>query len=126
MDYGRVLKAKVIRLLIIERMLNRDFFKDDVPAEFQDYLLTLPVEEDPNDVTEDCRNAMFKQYFNKNDREAFWMLLNEIVTHFENDGDASIAQVYDSLEQSTINACWQMDKRAHLYFIAMVKDGLRK
>lgn len=126
MDYGRVLKVRPIRLLIIERLLNRDFYKDDVPEEFNDYLQTLPVEEDLGDVTEDCRNAMFKQYFNKNDREAFWTLLNEIVTVLESDCRAGIKDVYDRLDPATVKACWQMDRRAHLYFIATIKDGLRK
>ncbi|NGM17517.1 hypothetical protein GMI70_05825 [Eggerthellaceae bacterium zg-893] len=126
MDFGRVLKVRPIRLLILERLLGCDFNKDDVPLEFNDYLQTLPIEEDLDDVAEDCQNAMFKQYFNKNDREAFWTLLNEIVTVLESDHSAGIKDVYNRLDPAAIKACWQMDRRAHLYFIATIKDGLHK
>lgn len=124
MDYGRTIKWREIKLLIIERLLNRDFYKNKAPDEFMDYLKTLPPEVDLQDAAEDCRNEMFKQYFDKNDRDAFWTLFDEIVTVLENNPELRITEVYDSINVDTLKACCHMDRRSKLYFIATIKDGL--
>lgn len=124
MDYGRTMKWREIKLLIIERLLNRDFYKDKAPVEFMDYLNTLPPEVDLQDAAEDCRNEMFLQYFDKNDRDAFWTLFDEIVTILENQPRLGIAEVYDLIEVDALKACGYMDRRSKLYFIATIKDGL--
>ncbi|WP_143412115.1 hypothetical protein [Arabiibacter massiliensis] len=126
MDFGRVLKVRDIKLLIIERLLNRDFFKDDVPEDFRYYLASLPPEENEDEVLEDCRNELFTQYFDKNDRDAFWTLFNEIVAIFEVDLGADIQDVHKLIEITNLQACTHMNRRSHLYFIAIIKDGLRK
>ena len=126
MDYGRTIKWREIKLLIIERLLNRDFYKDKAPAEFMAYLDTLPPEVDLQDVTEDCRNEMFKQYFDKNDRDAFWSLFDEIVTVLENNPEIGITEVYDRIDVKALKECGYMDRRSKLYFIATIKDGLAK
>ena len=123
-NYGRVIKWREIKLLIIERLLDRRFYKDDAPAEFMSYLDTLPPEESVKDVAEDCRNEMLTQYFDKNDRDAFWKLFDEIVTVVEAGPEASIADVYGSIDVKTLKACRHMDPRSKLYFIATIKDGL--
>lgn len=126
MDYGRTMKWRDIKLLIIERLLNRDFYKDEVPDEFMAYLQELPPEEVIEDVAEDCRNEMFAQYFDKNDRNAFWTLFDEIVTILEHNPDASIKSAYGNIDVETLKACRHMGRRSKLYFIAIIKDGLRK
>ncbi|MCI8365999.1 MAG: hypothetical protein HFJ66_00125 [Eggerthellaceae bacterium] len=126
MDYGRVMKGRDIKLLVIERLLNRDFYKDDVPDDFMKYLEELPPEENIRDIIEDCRNEMFAQYFDKNDRDAFWALFDEIVTILENNPEVEIKSVYKSIDIETLKASIHMDRRSKLYFIAIIKDGLRK
>lgn len=126
MDYGRVLKANEIKLLIIERLLNRDYFRDAVPDEFQAYLDGLPPEEDEQDVVEDCRLEMFRQYFDKNDADAFWAYLDEIVSLVKSDSKMTIQQIYDAVSDNTLKACRHMTRRSHLFFISIVKDGLQR
>lgn len=123
-NYGRIIKWREIKLLIIERLLDRRFYKDDAPAEFMSYLDTLPPEENLKDVAEDCRNEMLTQYFDKNDRDAFWKLFDEIVAVVEASPGASIADVYGSIDVKTLKACRHMEPRSKLYFIATIKDGL--
>lgn len=126
MDYGRTLSAESIRLLVIQRLLNRDFLGDDVPDEFRSYLRTLPVEEDERDVIEESQSGLFRQYLDKNNREAFWTLLSAIVTILKQDRSALAEEVYVRIDVDTLKACSHMDKRSHLFFISVVKDGLRK
>lgn len=126
MDYGRVLKARDIKLLIIERLLNREYFKDAVPEEFQEYLDGLPPEEIEQDIVEDCRLEMFAQYFDKNDSNAFWAFLDEIVLLVDSDPKMSIQQICGALSNDTVRACQHMTRHSRLFFISIVKDGLRR
>ena len=120
MDYGRILKRRVIELLVIERLLNRDFLKDDTPDSFRSYLQSFPPDVNDEELVEDCRNSLYLQYFDKNDRDAFWHLLDEIVAAL----DASIEMIHECIDIESLKSCVHLDKRAHLYFIATVKDGL--
>ena len=126
MDYGRFLRVREIKLLVIERLLNREFYRDDVPDDFKEYMKTLPVEEVEKEIVEDCTNELFTQYFDKNDRNAFWTLFDEIVTILEADLNADIRDVYAKIGINTLRGCGHMTKRSHLYFIAIIKDGLHR
>lgn len=64
------------------------------------------------------------QYFDKSDSDAFWRLFDEIVTVVEAGPDASIIDVYRSIDVKTLKACRHMEPRSKLYFIATIKDGL--
>lgn len=125
-DLGRVMKRRDIELLVIQRILNRDFLNDDAPKSFNSYLDRIPDEEDPDEITEDCRHAIYRQFFDKNNSEAFWMLLDEVVTAIDVGNQEDIEDVYDKLKTETRKACTHLERRSCLYFIATIKDGLYK
>ena len=127
MDYGRILKTRDIKLLVIERLLNREFFRGDVPKAFNEYLLkTLPPEENERDVVEDCKLELSEQYLDKNNSDAFWTLLDVVVLYFQDHANADILDVYNSIPSDILCECSHMNRRTHLFFIAIVKEGLEK
>lgn len=126
MDYGRVFKVRDIKLLIIERLLNREYFKDAVPEEFQAYLNGLPAEERDEDIIEDCRLEMFTQYFDKNDTDAFWSFLDEIVAVVKVDPAMTLLQIHNAISRDTLRACRHMTRYSRLFFISIVKDGVQR
>ncbi len=126
LDFGRALQAKDIRLLVIQRLLNRNFFEDEIPPEFQDYLESLPPEKLERDVVEESQAGLFRQYLDKNNRKAFWELLEKIVTLLDGDRTMGIKSIYEQIDINTLKACAYMNKYSHLFFISIVKDGLRK
>lgn len=126
LDFGRALQAKDIRLLVIQRLLNRNFFEDEVPSDFQDYLKTLPPEKYERDVIEESQAGLFRQYLDKNNRKTFWRLLEKIVAALDNDRSIGIEELYKRIDIDTLRACAYMNKYSHLFFISIVKDGLRK
>lgn len=126
MDYGRVLKVREIKLLIIERLLNRKYFEDAVPEEFQAYLDKLPPEESEQDIVEDCRLEMFTQYFDKNNTDVFWTFLDEIVSLVQSNPNMTMPQIHDAISGNTLRACRHMSRRSKLFFISIVKDGLNR
>ncbi len=125
MDFGRILSARQIRLLVIQRLLNMDFLTKDSPDSFRPYLDALPPEILSEDVEEDCRNELCLQYFDKNNSDAFWRLLDEIVAFFQGEPEADIQEAYRHIDKDTLASCTHLTRRSHLYFIATIKDGLR-
>lgn len=125
-DLGRVIKRRDIELLVIQRILNRDFLNDDAPKSFNSYLDQIPDEEDPDEIVENCRHAIYRQFFDKNNSEAFWMLLDEVVAMIDNSNQQDIEAIYDQLNIETRKACTHLERRSCLYFIATIKDGLYK
>lgn len=124
-DYSRVLKRRRIELLVIERVLNRNPMEDPVPESFNAYLCNQ-VPEDEDEVIEDCRNAITLQYFDKNNKEPFWRLLDAVVTELDDDPDAGIEDIYSRIDNAVRNDCDHLNRPALLYFIANIKDGMKR
>lgn len=124
-DCSRVLGRRQIELLIIERVINRNPMKDPVPTSSLEYLGNQ-VPEYEEVLIEDCRNCITSQYFDKNNKEVFWRLLDAIVIEFDNDPIASIDDIYNRIDPMVRNDCGHLNRPALLYFIANVKDGLKR
>lgn len=124
-DFSRVLRRRRIDLLLINRVINRNPMKDPVPTSFNGYLDSQEPEEE-DELIEDCRNAISLQYLDKNNKDVFWRLLDAIVTALDNDPDATIETVYDRIDNVTRSDCQHLNKPALLYFIASVKDGMKR
>ena len=124
-DFSRVLRRRSIDLLLIERVINRNPMKDPVPTSFTSYLDgQAPEEED--ELIEDCRNAISLQYLDKNNKDVFWRLLDAIVTELDNDSNADIETVYGRIDSAIRSDCQHLNKPALLYFIASIKDGMKR
>ena len=124
-DYSRVLRRRLIELLVIERVINRNPMKDPVPESFGGYL-SNQVPEDEEEVIEDCRNAITLQYFDKNNKEPFWRLLDAVVSELDNDPDACIEDIYSRVDNVIRSDCAHLNRPALLYFIANIKDGMKR
>lgn len=124
-DWGRALKRRNIELLIIERLLDRSFLSADTPRLFQKYLEALPLDIPRKAIIEDAKNAICLQYFDKNNSDAFWALLDTIVDFTDANPDAGIEEIYDAIEIPKLKACTHLDRQATLYFIATVKSGVK-
>lgn len=122
-DYSRVLNRRKIELYVLQRFLNCNPIKDALPAEYQDYLNGF----DPADRQEielEARYGIGKQFLDKNNKEHFWPLLNNIVSILEEKNDLTMKEVYSRIDPSILAECQQLDRRSTLLFIAIIKEGL--
>lgn len=124
-DFSRVLRRRQIELLVIERVINRNPIKDPVPTSFSSYL-NEQVPEDDEEIVENCRHDIARQYFDKSNKEVFWRLFDAVVTELDNDPEADIKAVYDRIDNKTRNDCEHLNRPSLLYFIANIKDGIRR
>ena len=120
-DCDRVLERRKIELLIIQRVINYDLMKSGCPPSFNEYLHSMSPE-DEDTTLENCQQRINLQFFDKNSKEAFWDLLDNVVVELTNDHDADINTIFDRLDGEKLQACQQLNKQSVLYFIANIKD----
>lgn len=124
-DYSRVLNRRQIDLFVLQRLINRNPMKDPVPASFEAYLNDQPPELQ-DEIIEDCQNAITLQYFDKNNKDAFWRLFDSIIREIDKDDHAGVRQISNNIDSEIRNACIHLNRRALLYLIANIKDGTNK
>lgn len=126
MSFNRILYRRKIELLVIERLLDRDFLGHDTPKSFEPYLNGFAPDEDLDELVEDCRNAISLFFFDKNGRDTFWKLFDEIVYALDNNPEADITAISRAIDEEVISNCPKyLDGRSLLYFIAIMKDGIK-
>ena len=55
--------------------------------------------EDEDAILESCQQHINLQFFDKNSKEAFWELLDNVVSELTNDHDADINTIFDRLDK---------------------------
>lgn len=75
--YFRHLTAADVRLLALQRIINRNPVGQGIPMSFMPILRICPPEQE-KDFIQECQMALSKALFNKNSAETFWALLEEV------------------------------------------------
>ena len=83
-------------------------------------------EDDIADIVQDCQTHISRTLFNRNNKRAFWHLLEEIMTAIVQDRKASIRELMSKITPSTRTAVFTLDDLSLLYLIAIVKEGLKQ
>ena len=81
-------------------------------------------EEDVADLIQECQSQIGKTLFNKNNKKAFWYLLEEIISVIEIDKKQGIRSILSQISTKAKGRVFTMDENALLYLIALVKEGL--
>ncbi|MGL4607869.1 MAG: hypothetical protein ACRCU3_10450 [Eubacteriaceae bacterium] len=127
LNYCRHLTNNEIRLLTLQRIINRDPLSQGISRSFVKIYSTWPPERQ-NDMLEDCQSSLCRALFNKNAASGFWNL-------FENTYNLIIANPADTVQNifvklqsipNCINRCPDFDVLSLKYFISIVKDGIQK
>lgn len=82
-------------------------------------------EEDIADLIQECQTQISRTLFNKNNKRAFWLLLEEVMTTLEKNPSAGIRAIFKKMTAQTKNRLFTLDESALLYLIALVKEGLK-
>ena len=112
-------------MLVVNRVIGNDLFASrGIPLYFVQEVQGMD-EEDIADLIQECQAQISKTLFNKNNKSAFWLLLEEILTTFEKNTAAGIRVVLGKISSQTKNRVFTLDETALLYLIALVKEGLK-
>lgn len=122
--YFRHLTASEVRLLALQRIINRNPIGQGVPMSFLPILRTCPPEQE-NDFIQECQTSLSKALFNKNSAEAFWALLENVYNIILSNPKLNVNGVFDRVDKDIRKNARDFDVLSLKYFIAQVKDGIQ-
>lgn len=122
--YFRHLTASEVRLLALQRIINRNPIRQGVPMSFLPILRTCPPEQE-NDFIQECQTSLSKALFNKNSAETFWALLENVYNIISCNPKLNVNDVFDRVDKDIRKNARDFDVLSLKYFIAQVKDGIQ-
>ena len=123
-SFNKTIYRKDIELLVVNRVIGNDLFsKNGVPTYFIREIVGME-EEDIFDLIQDCQTKLSRTLFNKNNKKAFWLLLEKIMLELTNDPSATIHHVSSTINSDLKDNIFTLDDKALLYLIALVKEGV--
>ena len=125
LNYCRHLTNNEIRLMTLQRIINRDPLSQGIPASFVSIYTAWPPERQ-KEMLEDCQGALCRALFNKNAADGFWYLFeNTYQMIVEHPGD-SVQSLFTKIQAipNCIARCPDFDVLSLKYFISVVKDGV--
>ena len=123
--FNKTIYRKDIELLVVNRVIGNDLFTSNgVPIYFIKEVQDMD-EDDVIDLIQDCQSKISKTLFNKNNKKSFWSLLEKIMMSIVQKPSATIHDIADSIDTSLKASVFTLDDIAILYFIALVKDGMK-
>lgn len=123
--YCRHLTASDIRLLTLQRIINRNPIEQGVPMSFMPILRSCPPEQE-KDFIQQCQVSLSKALFNKNSSETFWALLENVYNIIVSNPAFDVNEIFSHVDRKTWNNARDFDVLSLKYFIAQVKDGIQQ
>lgn len=125
LKYFRHLTASEVRLLALQRIINRNPIEQGVPRSFIPILRTCPPEQE-NDFIQECQFSLSKALFNKNSAETFWALLENVYNNIKTNPELDVNEIFNLVDKDIKKNARDFDVLSLKYFIAQVKDGIQK
>lgn len=122
-NYGRHLTSDEIRLLILNRILNRNPHDKNIPHSFMPIINHLPPEKIKYSI-EDAQISLSHALFDKNNKDNFWLLFDNIYCSILERPTDSIDSIFLKLDNNIISKCQHFNVLSMKYFIAIIKDGI--
>lgn len=123
-DFNKTLFRKDIELLVVNRVVGNNLFsKNGIPTYFIQEVIGMD-EEDIFDLIQECQTKLSRTLFNKNNKKAFWLLLEKIMLELAHDPSATIHDINSTINSDLRDNVFTLDDKALLYLIALVKEGV--
>lgn len=122
--FSKTISRRDIELLVINRIIGNDLFaKKGIPIPFI-HIVSDMEEEDIIDVVEDCQSKISRTLFNKNNKKAFWIILEKIMIEVTLNPKTSVNEILSKIEPDLRKSVFTLDEISLLYLISLVKEGL--
>jgi mannitol/fructose-specific phosphotransferase system IIA component len=124
LNYYRHLTNNEIRLMTLQRIINRDPVAKGVPFSFMPILQQCPPE-DQRDMIDECKTSLCRALFNKNVAQNFWTIFENIYYLVVKNPTEDVQHLFRKVDTALITACPDFDALSVKYFISVVKDGIQ-
>ena len=125
LKFFRHLTASDVRLLALQRIINRNPISQGVPMSFMPILRNCPPEQE-KDFIQECQIALSKALFNKNSAETFWVLLEDVYGIILKNPQLDVNGIFNQVDGEVKKNAKDFDVLSLKYFIAQVKDGVQR
>lgn len=125
LNYYRHLTSNEIRLLTLQRIINRNPIESGIPLSFITIYNDCP-EHRRQDMIDECQAALCRALFNKNSARGFWSLFNEIYNLIISFPKSNTQDLFNKLDKDLIDGCPDFGADSVKYFISVIKDGIQK
>lgn len=125
--YFRHLTSIQIKMLTLQRIINRNPLELGIPRSFIPIYNTCPPEHQ-KDFLQECQSTLCRALFDKNDSESFWVIFETVYTLILNNPNDDPRNIYDKLKKTPncIEKCTSFDALSLQYFISTIKDGIQQ
>lgn len=121
LNYYRHLTNNEIRLMTLQRIINRDPISRGVPFPFTPILNQCPPEKQ-KDMIDECQSTLCRALFNKNAAQSFWEIFEQIYLLIIENPTYGVQDLYNKLDPSLIYNCPDFDTLSVKYFISVIKE----
>ena len=125
LDYCRHLTSDEIRLMVLQRILNRDIMGKGIPVSYIEIYNRCPPEK-RSDLLAQCQSACCRALFNKNCADGFWKFFEYLYRELTKDKNKTVDAIYRDIPNDILDGCPDFNVTSFKYFIAIVKDGLEE
>lgn len=127
LNYCRHLTHNEIRLMTLQRIINRDPISRGIPQSFIDIYNSWPPERQ-KDTFEDCQSSLCRALFNKNTADGFWNLFEHTYNLIVSAPNDNVQNIFAKLQAipNCVERCPDFDVLSLKYFISVVKDGIQQ
>mgnify|MGYP003252088996 CR=1 FL=1 len=127
LNYCRHLTNNEIRLMTLQRIINRDPLSQGIPASFVSIYTAWPPESQ-REMLEDCQGALCRALFNKNAADGFWNLFENTYRLIVSHPSEPVQNLFTKIQTipNCVSRCPDFDVISLKYFISVVKDGVQQ
>ena len=127
LNYCRHLTNNEIRLMTLQRIINRDPLGQGIPRSFISIYNAWPPE-NQREMLDDCQGALCRALFNKNTADGFWYLFENTYKLIVENPNDSVQSLFSRIQTipNCVSRCPDFDAMSLKYFIAVVKDGIQR
>ena len=124
LDYCRHLTSSEIKMLVLQRIINRNPLEKGIPKYFIPIYNSAP-EEKRSELIDSCQQKLCMALFDKNASEVFWDGFEAIYLLIVKNPQWDIQTIYNNLETNILSKLLHFDSVSLKYFIAIIKEGVQ-
>ena len=125
LSFCRHITTSELKMLTLQRILHKNPLEQGIPIHFIPVIEKSSVK-DREEICRYCQTAMCRALFNTNTTQEFWTLFETVYNLICSYPDEGVQELYNRLDVQTLSLINDFDTLSMKYFIATIKDGIRK
>lgn len=124
LQYNKYLKKNDIEMLIINRIIGVDIFKNiGIPLEFFQIIKNYDLDLQ-KDIINKCNSEISLMIFNNNDKEIFWSFFEKIYLLLKQKHIYTLDDIFKEIKEEKIIKKKILSEISAKYFIVLMKEGV--